>query len=299
MKALVQKFFGSGNRRGILSMITAMLLFTTNDVFVKLSTEHATSGHIMLMRSGGAVLIIFIILLIKGETRQLKLSLDRNVLLRALSDLIATLTFVYAIFHMPLPNLSAIVLGSPVVLTACGALVLRESVGWRRWTAVCFGLAGVLLIVQPAGESFNVWSLLAIVCLFGVVGRDLFTRIVGISVPATVSIFSACLVMTLSALVMLASEGWPPLAPRELIYLSLSAIFMTGGYVMSIDAMRHGELAVVGPFRYTGLLAALFYGYTIWGDIPNDMAKIGIAVVVGSGLYILHREAVRTRAAKR
>lgn len=299
MMALLRRLLGSGNRRGILSMTMAMLLFTTNDVFVKLSTINATSGQVMFMRSGGAMLIIFIILLLKGEARYLKLGLNRGVLLRSLSDLLATLTFVYAIFHMPLPNLSAIVLGSPVVLTAAGALLLRESVGWRRWTAVCFGLAGVLLIVQPASEAFNAWSLLAIVCLFSVVGRDLFTRVVGISVPATISIFTACLVMTSAALVMLASEGWPALPLRETIYLSLSAAFMTGGYILSVDAMRHGELAVVSPFRYAGLLAALLYGYLIWGDIPNDLAKIGIAVVVGSGLYILHREAVRARAARR
>jgi len=295
MTAILQRLLGSGNRRGILSMVLAMLLFTTNDVFVKLSTVHATSGHVMFMRSAGAMLIILIFLLVKGEARYLKLGLRRHVLLRGLSDLVATLTFVYAIFHMPLPNLSAIVLGSPVVLTAAGALVLREPVGWRRWSAVCCGLCGVLLIVQPASEAFNIWSILAVVCLFGVVGRDLFTRIVGIAVPATVSIFSACMVMTITGLLMLAFEGWPPLGLREAVYLSLAAAFMTGGYVMSVDAMRHGELAVVGPFRYVGLLAALLYGYLIWGDIPNNLAKAGIIVVVGSGLYILHRENLRRR----
>ncbi|MGQ3027670.1 MAG: EamA/RhaT family transporter, partial [Ferrovibrionaceae bacterium] len=87
-------------------------------------------------------------------------------------------------------------------------------------------------------------------------------------------------------------EGWKPVGWSDIALLSLAAAFVIGGYYLIVDAMRHGALSVVGPFRYTALIWALLSGYLVWGDVPNLLAVSGIAVIVGSGLYVLHRERV-------
>jgi drug/metabolite transporter (DMT)-like permease len=82
-----------------------------------------------------------------------------------------------------------------------------------------------------------------------------------------------------------------------LAFLLAAAALLSGGYWLVIECMRHGELSVVAPFRYTAIVWALLLGYFIWGDVPNVLASAGIVLLVGSGLYILHRERLRARRA--
>ncbi|MEK9777445.1 MAG: DMT family transporter, partial [Quisquiliibacterium sp.] len=88
---------------------------------------------------------------------------------------------------------------------------------------------------------------------------------------------------------------WRAFGLQQLGALALAAMFLAAGYYWIIDAMRHGEVSVVSPFRYAGLLWALILGWLIWGDIPNLLAWAGIGLLIGSGLYMLHRERVRAR----
>ena len=94
-------------------------------------------------------------------------------------------------------------------------------------------------------------------------------------------------------------EGWGPVGRRELAMLVASSVFMAGGYVSMVSAMRHGEFSVISPFRYTGVVYALVLGFLVWGDVPNALTWTGIGLLVGSGMYVLHRESVRAREAQR
>ena len=79
--------------------------------------------------------------------------------------------------------------------------------------------------------------------------------------------------------------------------LALASVFLAAGYYLIINSMRHGEMSLIAPFRYSGLLFAVVLGYTIWGDVPNLVAWCGIALLVGSGLYVLYHERQRVRRA--
>ena len=86
---------------------------------------------------------------------------------------------------------------------------------------------------------------------------------------------------------MRALQGWQPPTAKQLLLLAAAAVFLSAGYYLVITGMRAGEMSVIAPFRYTGLLFALVLGWAVWGDVPNALAWAGIALLVGAGLYVL------------
>jgi drug/metabolite transporter (DMT)-like permease len=91
--------------------------------------------------------------------------------------------------------------------------------------------------------------------------------------------------------------GWRPFGVRELALLGVAAAFLAGGYLLLVQCMRSGEVSLTAPFRYIAVLFAMLLGYAVWNEIPSGWAWLGIALLVGSGLYMLHSERGRTRAA--
>lgn len=285
------------NRRGILSMIASMVLFICNDALIKHVSESLPTGQIIFLRGLSATLLIATMAVALGAWRQMPAVFDRPVLARAAIDSLGTFLYLLALFNMPIANVTAVNLSVPLMLTVCAAFLLREQVGWRRWSAVVAGFVGVLLVVQPAAAGFNWFALVALAATATHAVRDLLTRRIRAGIPSIIVTLSTAIVVTVAAAGVSAVEGWQPLPMRELLLLIVASAFLSGGYYLVIDCMRHGELSVVAPFRYTAMLWALLLGYFVWGDVPNLLAWIGIALLVGSGLYIFHREQVRRRAA--
>lgn len=285
------------NRRGILGMIASMVLFICNDALIKHVSESLPTGQIIFLRGLSATLLIATMAVALGAWRQMPAVFDRPVLARAAIDSLGTFLYLLALFNMPIANVTAVNLSVPLMLTVCAAFLLREQVGWRRWSAVVAGFVGVLLVVQPAAAGFNWFALVALAATATHAARDLLTRRIRAGIPSIIVTLSTAIVVTIAAAAVSAIEGWQPLPMRELTLLIVASAFLSGGYYLVIDCMRHGELSVVAPFRYTAMLWALLLGYLVWGDVPNLLAWFGIALLVGSGLYIFHREQVRRRAA--
>jgi len=285
----------SENRRGIAGMVASMMLFMCNDTLIKHVSESLPTGQIIFLRGLSATILITALAIAMGAWRQLPAVIDRPVLLRAGIDSLGTFLYLVALFNMPIANVTAVNLSVPLMLTICAAFILREQVGWRRWSAVFVGFAGVLLVVQPTTSGFNWFALVALAATASHATRDLITRRIRAGIPSVIVTLSTAIVVTIAAAVVSAIEGWQPLPMRQLLLLILASCFLSGGYFLVIDCMRHGELSVVAPFRYTAMLWALMMGYFVWGDVPNLPAWIGIILLVGSGLYVFHREQVRRR----
>jgi len=287
-----ERLFGTGTRRGVASMTLSMMLFIVNDSLVKVVSASLGAGQLIAIRGLIASLIVLALIAGTGAARHLRRAWSGPAVWRGVLDMVGSLLYLLALFHMPIGNATAINMTSPLGMTAAAALFLKESVGWRRWSAVVVGFCGVLMVVQPRADGFNYWSLLAIGAVFFVVARDLMTRRMRADIPSLIIVLSASVVVMLGALGFSLVEGWKPVGWSDIALLSLAAAFVIGGYYLIVDAMRHGALSVVGPFRYTALIWALLSGYLVWGDVPNLLAVSGIAVIVGSGLYVLHRERV-------
>jgi drug/metabolite transporter (DMT)-like permease len=193
---------------------------------------------------------------------------------------------------MPLPNAYAIYLSTPLMVTALAVLFLGDKVAWRRWSAIGAGAIGVLLVIQPLGTAFNWFSVAALVgTLFGAI-RDVMTRGIAREIPSLLVTVATMVAILLTAGGSVLVTGWTPVVPSDLLLLSIAALFLTGGYMMLVIAMRVAETSLVAPFLYTAILWALLIGYFVWGDVPNLMAGVGILILVGSGLYLMHRERI-------
>jgi drug/metabolite transporter (DMT)-like permease len=284
----------AANRRGIVCMVGAMGCFVTNDALVKFASQSMPSAQLIFIRGLMSVLLVLAVAHALGATPRMREATRGWVAVRALVDAIATMLYLGSLFHLPIGNATAINLAAPLFMTLFAALFMAERVRGARWLAVGFGFLGVLLVIQPRAEGFNAWAL---VCLLGTLfhaARDLMTRRIHAGIPSILITLSTAVAVTVVSGVSSLFQGWRPFGLFEFGLLGLASVFLTGGYYFIISSMRHGEMTLVAPFRYSGLLFALVLGYLVWGEVPNTLAWFGITLLIGSGLYVLVNEKRRT-----
>jgi drug/metabolite transporter (DMT)-like permease len=286
----------AANRRGILAMAAGMGCFVVNDTLVKVVSQSLPAAQLIFLRGLFATALLLMISGRMGAIGQLGALLDRRVVIRALFDALATLTYLTSLFHLPIANATAINMATPLFITLFAVVAFKERVGGARWLAIATGFTGVLLVVQPSGAAFNAYALL---CLGGTVlhaSRDLMTRTIHRGIPSILITLSTAVAVTLLSGALCLFSEWRPFAITQLGMLAAASIFLSGGYFLLTVAMRGGEMSLIAPFRYAGLLFALVLGYAVWGDVPNTLAWTGIALLVAAGLYVLHGE--RAKAAR-
>ncbi|AXI48717.1 EamA family transporter [Sulfitobacter sp. SK012] len=281
----------SPNLIGAFLMVAGMAAFTLNDTFVKLTGGEVPLFQLIFLRG---VLSSGMILVLARSIGPLRFRLPRRdwalITLRGIAEIAGAYFFLSALFNMPIGNLTAILQVLPLTVTLASAVVLREAVGWRRVLAIAIGFGGVLLIVRPGAEGFNVWSLYALIAVCCVTVRDLSTRVLSAAVPGiTVTLTTSVLVMVAAGLASLA-QPWAAVTPQVGGLIAVASFFIVGGYYCSIQAMRVGEVSFVAPFRYAGLIAAMLVGYLVFGEVPRALTLLGAAIVVGTGLFTLYRE---------
>ncbi len=280
----------AANRRGIVCMVGAMGCFVTNDALVKFASQSMPSAQLIFIRGFMSVLLVLAVAHALGATSRMREATRGWVAGRALVDAMATMLYLGSLFHLPIGNATAINLAAPLFMTLFAALFMAERVRGARWLAVGFGFLGVLLVIQPRAEGFNAWAL---VCLLGTLfhaARDLMTRRIHAGIPSILITLSTAVAVTVVSGVGSLLQGWQPFGLFEFGLLALASVFLTGGYYFIISSMRHGEMTLVAPFRYSGLLFALVLGYLVWGEVPNTLAWFGIALLIASGLYVLVSE---------
>lgn len=287
-------------RRGILAMCLSMATLLINDALVKLVSERLPTDQIVFLRGCFASLVL-LVWLAAAQPWVLRFVRHRGMIhvgWRSVLDALSTFTYLWALFHLPLPNISAINLSSPLMVTVLAVFMLGEKVAWRRWSAIVVGLVGVLMIVQPSSDAFNWFSVVAIAAtLMGAV-RDVMTRRIAQEIPSILVTFATAVAVAAVAGASVAVTQWTPVGATDLLLLATASVFLIGGYHFIIVAMRVAETSIVSPFRYTAILWAIILGYVVWGDVPNPLASAGIVVLVASGLYLMHRERLARRVAR-
>ncbi|KIN61263.1 Integral membrane protein [Sulfitobacter noctilucae] len=280
------------NMRGAGLMVLAMLGFALEDMFIKLLADTIGVGQILLMLGIGGACVFAVVVLAQGRALFSRDMLTLPILLRALGEMIGTLFFISAIVLTPLSSASAILQATPLVVTLGAALFLAEPVGWRRWSAIIVGLMGVILIIRPGMESFELLSLLALGAVFCLALRDLATRRVPETISSMQLSFLGFVVIIPSGLFMIWFTGTPvhnmP-AGNWLYFVSALSIGLFAYYAI-VAAMRVGDVSFVTPFRYARLLFALVIGVSVFGETPDAMTLLGAAIIVASGIYTVWRE---------
>ncbi len=199
---------------------------------------------------------------------------------------------------MPIATAIAIFFVEPLLLTVMSGLILRESTGWRRYAAVAVGLVGALIVIRPSWDIFGWASLLPLLAALAfatnaIVIRKLSQTMDSLSIQfwfAFIAMALICPIVLLSGnwTLLTVAEGFDPNGPwvRLIIMGFLSALT----FFLISEAFRRTPAGTLAPFQYLEIVGATVLGYVFFGDFPDFWTWVGTAIILGSGLYVFHRE---------
>lgn len=266
-----------------------MTLLSSNDVFMKLSSEHLGIGQLLFIRGSIAVAIFSLAMRITGKPIIAEVAFSKWILLRAFCECGAALCFITGLSLLPIATASTLVWTSPIFLTIAATLILKEHVAAVRWLAVFVGFIGVMLVVNPASVDFSLAMLLPLAAAIFIAARDVVTRKLDPSLHSLYVTWTTLVVVTMAGL-LISFLDWRPIALTQILWLCASAVLISSAFFVQISAVRLGELSFIAPFSYTGILIAVFYGFVVWEELPGTAMIFGIILIILSGLYILSNQ---------
>jgi drug/metabolite transporter (DMT)-like permease len=278
----------------IVLVLVAMFVFTSMDGFAKaLAVEGMPPEQIIFIRYVFASILLLPAALWHwrlrpGRTRRPVLHVLRGILLIASATL-----FVYGLRTLPLETATAIGFVSPLYVTALSIPFLGEKVGIRRWSAVVVGFLGVLVILRPGTDSFELAMLIPLVSSLCWAGGLIITRSMrGRESPLTILIWT-----TVTGLVVIAPLGladWETPSNRALGLLGVIALCHTAGQYLTIRAFMMASASILAPFSYSTIIWAILIGGVFFGSLPDLATVAGTVTLACAGLYVWHRERVVT-----
>jgi drug/metabolite transporter (DMT)-like permease len=280
--------------RGIGFAVLSYASFSTADAIIKLASDRFSVFQIAFSVALFALLPVLALTLGQGGLRALVPQRWPLVALRggltALCGLLAWRGFA----TLPLAEVYAILFAAPILVTALSATLLREEVGWRRWSAQAVGFAGVLLMIRPDFAALDLGHLLtAVAALAGALSFVTLKRIGGRETSASI-LFAVFLAIRLASAPMLPSTFVAP-EWREVGLLALAGLLMGCAHAGLVLATREAPAVVVAPFQYSQMVWGVLFGALLFGDRPAPILFAGMALVVASGLYTIWRETARQR----
>jgi len=267
-----------------------MSAFIANDAMIKAIGERLPAAQIIVVRGVMAISLIALVAWRMGALSRVGDVVRPWIILRAACEGLGTFIYLAALFHLPLANVTAINQSSPLFIALLAMVFLKERVDAGRWMAIGVGFLGVLAVIQPRVDGFNVYAWMTLLATLIYACRDLLTRKVPPATPSILVTLTTASVVWLMACGVLAYEGWTPMDWRDLFWLAIAAVFLSTGYYASIAAMREAEMWVVAPFRCVGLFWALLIGWFFWGDLPNAWGFVGIALLIAAGVYMIRQQ---------
>lgn len=281
----------------MIFMVLAMALFAANDAGTKLAVREIPVSEVMVLRGGFALVFLALILWWRGELRDTPKIFDWQVSLRGFAEALNGVLLISALALIPLGNVITIIQLVPFIMTIIAAVTIGEHVGWRRWIAVGAGFAGVLFVVKPATGAFDAGSLFALVATFTILLRDMLARSIGGRVPAFVVALASILAGVAVGAAGAFFQAWKWPGAITLLSCLASGIFLVLAQYFIVLAYRGTELSAVAPFRYSIVLFAVIYGFIFFREVPDALSFAGMAIIIIAGIYMLHREAMRSRKA--
>jgi drug/metabolite transporter (DMT)-like permease len=286
------------NVRGIVAIIASQLAFLLNDTLIKVSSERLPLGEIIFTRGAFATLLVASVVVALGLHRQIAELRHRMAFWRTTGELGGTFFYLAALFQMPIATATIIFQAVPLSVTAGAALFLGEAVGWRRWAAISAGFLGVLIVIRPGLDSFDVAGLLVLASVLFVSLRDLATRALPMVVPTLLMTLVTALAVTVMGMLIGLTEDWMKPSLGDVLRLVGAGLLLSIGYFTAIAAMRLGDMSVTAPFRYVAVVFAIAVGFLVWGDVPDALTVVGSVIIIAAGLYTLYRERRAMRAGR-
>jgi drug/metabolite transporter (DMT)-like permease len=298
--------------KGIAFMVMSAFMMNLNNAVLKLMAEGFPIGQIIFMRAVFVLVApLFVLVWINGGWDALRVNDLKVHLLRAACVSASVIFFILGLIYLPLADTVAITFVGPLLLAALAGPVLGENVGWRRWSAVIAGFAGILIIMRPTGDVIRFAVFLPLASAFLAASRDLITRRITASESSTALMMTTYICNGLVGLCTVPFglyeaahpgtfvTGFGPWMMPDMAALGISflgALFVSVGHYCMIEGFRYAEASTVAPFRYTAIVWAGLLGYLLWGHLPDAWTVTGTTIVIMSGLYILRREYIHRHA---
>jgi drug/metabolite transporter (DMT)-like permease len=285
---------------GITLMIGFALFAPGMDAMAKLVAGNVPVGQIAAFRFSIQALLLVPLAIVLGRAHipnghELGLHLIRAVLI-----VVATSCFFYALRSMPIADAISIFFVEPFILTLLGGLILKEAVGPRRIIACLVGFGGALLVIKPSFSQFGLVAALplATALLFAfymLLTRSMAQRMNPIALQGYTAV--AAMIVVFPALALMNGTGSPladPIVPTvtEVKWLIGVGVMATFTHIMLSYALAFAPAATIAPLQYIEIISATLLGMWIFGDFPDGLTWVGIAIIVGSGIYVFHRERI-------
>ena len=280
---------GPSSLRGILCMLGGALSLTINDAMAKYLTQSYPVGQVMALRGLSIILLLITFLFFMNNLQALKIFSWKGHLLRAGAMTGSTFFFITGLSLLPITDAIAIAFVAPILTTILGVIILREAVSWKRWAAIFVGFFGVIIILQPTSDAFNIAAIAPMgAAAFGA-ARDVITRAITGSENSLSILLTSMLMITIAGFLTY-PLGWSAVKPSHIwIFITSSLLVGLAQYLM-IEAFRLGEVALISPFKYSSLLWATLIGLVIWNDLPSKHVVLGAFILILSGIYLLRNE---------
>ena len=278
------------NIRGALLMMICMGAFVLNDAFVRLAGDTLPLGQILFFRGLITTFVLVIAAWYAGIFRIEVSQEDKfKVVVRSIVDGLTAYFFLTAVLHMPFANVTAILQILPMTVTLAAAFVFKETVGRFRTTLILIGFVGVLFIIKPSVNGFNVYSFYALIAVFLITLRDLITRKLSIEVHTLLPTVSASFGVLSFSIILMFNTPFQSLDIQNSFFILMAAFFIIFGYYTAVLVMRSGEISFISPFRYSAILFALIIGFVFFAEVPDKQAFLGMLIIATSGIVLLFR----------
>lgn len=288
---------------GVALMLGFCIFAPMLDVAAKISSDSVPVGQITAARFiVQCALMVPVVWLMRLSLRVPRAQWPA-LLARATLLLASTFCFIAAISVMPLADALAIVFVAPFIVLLVGKFYLSEDVGPRRVAAALVGFVGVLFVIQPSFAAFGAVALFPLGTAVGFAFYILVTRGLSRTVhPVSLQFHTGLIAsfLCLPPLVLAQGSGsalLDPVVPKGIAWLSLFAVgfFAAVSHMMITYALSLAPSATLAPLQYLELPVATLLGYIVFQDFPNALALTGIVIIIGAGLYMVHRERVTAR----
>lgn len=282
----------AGHWRGIAFMLLGTALFTFNDALGKWMVASVAVGQLLFIRSAAALVMLLPAVHRAGWREVFVIAQPGRHAVRLVLIVAEVACFYLAVRHLPLADVMAVYQATPIFVAVLAIPLLGEMIGWRRGVAVGIGFIGVLLVLQPAGGVFTTAALIALAGSIAYALTMIATRHLRAANALSLIVYHTLAVGAAGLLSL--PWGWAAIGWADAAYLALIGVVATLAHMCMNQALRLAPATVVVPYTYTSLLWAILLGWLFFADKPTPLMLLGAAIIVCSGLFVMHREQRRS-----
>ena len=299
------------NFLAITYIMLGMTAFALQDTVIRLLAVDISILQVMFARSVVALILLTLFLKITKKEIILKTEFPKLSIFRTVMFILAFVFYYIGLHYLTFAEATALFFTAPFFITIFSGRFLKENIGLIRWAIIVYGFIGVLFIVSPDINSFNIYMIYPILCAAGYSANmiiikytsekdNVYTQTLHVYI-ATIII---CPIITFSGIFLdfgnsnsevlnFLFRDWFFNDPKSLFMIFVVGVSVIFGFVFLFNAYRHGRPYIIAPFEYIFLIWAVILGWFIWSETVDLKTWTGIAIIVSAGIFILYREKIR------